>query len=347
MNRYKQLSLLAAICLAVFEFNCGGSPQTPPASTSVANTPTVSGTPVPSIGGTGGTDPTGSSGSGSGGGTGTSTPAPTAGSGSGGSGTSGSGSGSTGSSGGTPTNNEPNNPAPQGTTISNLHQQKGWTGYGLLPSSYSICSSCKSSGPKVTWSMQQGVTSPSQSGNSTQFSIGGQTSFADVLWNNHLIGQFSSQGLPDPHQTLVPSLHNFTYDVYFYVDDISKSQAVEFDINQFVNGKSFIWGHECRIAGGNEWDIWDNPGQKWHPTGVGCWPKNNDWNHLVIQAHRTSDDKLIFQSITLNGQTATLNYKEDPTPTNWYGVTINYQQDGDQNQQSYSVWLDKLNFTYW
>jgi len=24
----------------------------------------------------------------------------------------------------------------------------------------------------------------------------------------------------------------------------------------------FIWGHECRIASGNEWDVFDNQSQK-------------------------------------------------------------------------------------
>jgi hypothetical protein len=168
-----------------------------------------------------------------------------------------------------------------------------------------------------------------------------------VLWNNHLIGDFSSRGLPDFGHTIVPNVHNFTYDVYFYATNISVSQALEFDINQFSNGQSFIWGHECRIAGGNEWDIWDNPGQKWIPTGIPCNPVNNAWNHLVIQVQRTSANHLLFQSITLNGHTTTLNYDEVPTPTTWYGITINYQQDGNYKQQPYSIWLDRLTFTYW
>jgi hypothetical protein len=68
----------------------------------------------------------------------------------------------------------------------------------------------------------------------------------------------------------------------------------------------------------------------------------------VIQAQRTSANHLLFQSITLNGQTATLNYDEVPTSTTWYGITINYQQDGNNKQQQpYSIWLDNLNFTYW
>jgi hypothetical protein len=231
--------------------------------------------------------------------------------------------------------------------FANLHQQSGWTGYALLPPLYNICSSCVTAGPQTSWSMTHGVSSPALTGNSTRMDVGGQTVYSDVLWNNHLIGDFSSRGLPDTDHSIIPNAHNFTYDVYFYATDISASQALEFDINQFVNGQSFIWGHECRIAGGNEWDIWDNPGQKWHPTGIPCNPVNNAWNHLVIQAQRTSDNHLLFQSISLNGQTATLNYYEVPTPTTWYGITINYQQDGNYKQQPYSIWLDKLTFTYW
>jgi hypothetical protein len=232
-------------------------------------------------------------------------------------------------------------------SFAHLQQDSGWTGYALLPSAYAICTSCVPSGPQATWAMTQNVSSPSLSGHASEMQIGGNTAYADILWNNHLIGDFSSQGMPDPNQTIVPNLHNFTYDVYFYVEDLSVSQALEFDINQFVDGYSFIWGHECRIAGGNEWDIWDDPGQTWHPTGVACNPMQNAWNHLTLQVQRTSDNQLLFQSITLNGATANLNYYENPTTSSWYGVTINYQQDGNYEQTPYSVWLDNLTFSYY
>jgi hypothetical protein len=180
-----------------------------------------------------------------------------------------------------------------------------------------------------------------------QFNIGGKTTYSDALWNNHLIGQFSSQGIPDYDNSINSKSHNFVYDVYFFGDHIGTAQALEFDINQFVNGQSFIWGHECRIVGGSEWDVWDNPGKKWHPTGVACNPLNNQWNHLTIQVQRTSDEHLLFQSITLNGKTATLNRYDSPTSTSWSGITVNYQQDGNEKQQPYSIWLDNLNFHYW
>src|SRR5436305_11099651 len=45
-----------------------------------------------------------------------------------------------------------------------------------------------------------------------------------------------------------------------------------FRSNQFFNGMSFIWGHECRIAGGHEWDTWDNVNKHWVKSGIPCNP---------------------------------------------------------------------------
>ena len=185
------------------------------------------------------------------------------------------------------------------------------------------------------------------SGSATQFNLGGTAVYTDALFNNHLIGAFSSQGLPDNNQTLVPSYHNFTYDVYFYGTNLELSQAVEFDMNQFFDNIGFIWGHECRVAGGHEWDIWDNVNAHWVPTGVACNPLNNSWNHLTIQVQRTAGNQLLYQSITLNGLTSQLNqYYDHGSAPGWYGITINYQMDGNSQQSPYSVYLDQLTFSY-
>lgn len=231
-----------------------------------------------------------------------------------------------------------------GTTTSagvfaNLQRDSHWNGYTLMPPYYNICGTCAPSGPAITYSTQQGISAPSLSGRSMRFSIGGTMPYGDVLWNQ----KFTSR-LSDPSS--VPNYHDFTYDVYFYATDLEKSQALEFDINQFVGGKSFIWGHECRIAGGHEWDTWNNLTMQWVKSGIPCKPNSNAWNHVTIHVQRTSDNHLYFKSITLNGHTASIGRYDSPTPTSWYGMTINYQMDGNLYQQSYSVYLDKLNFYY-
>ena len=236
-------------------------------------------------------------------------------------------------------------PSSSAITVTSLQSQKGWSGYALLPPSWGICSSCTSTGSRLKWSWTPKISSPSKDGLSTKSHYGGGTAqWGDVLWNNHLIGNFSSQGLPDTSHTLVPKFHTFTYDVYFWISNASVSQALEFDINQFVHGKKFIWGHECRIAGGHQWDIYNDVGKKWMATGVPCKPVSGAWNHLTIVAQRTSDDQLLFKTITLNGKTATINHKEPPTSTSWHGITVNYQLDGARQMTPYSVYLDKFTF---
>lgn len=234
-----------------------------------------------------------------------------------------------------------------GNTFYNLHSENGWNSYAQQPPTYQDCAKCTPAGPGTTWATYRGIKSPSLSGNATQYNIGGDMDYSDVLWNNHLIGDLSTQGMPDTGHTLVPTLHNFTYDVYFWGNNLNASQALEFDINQFFNGMGFTWGHECRVGGGNEWDVWDNVHAHWTPTGIPCYPNENAWNHLTIQVQRTSNNQLLYQSITLNGETHTLNWTYGPfSAPGWYGITINYQMDGNYAQSSYTVYLDKLDFTY-
>lgn len=233
-----------------------------------------------------------------------------------------------------------------GNMLTDLQSKPGWVGYGEFPPKYDICTSC---GGGVTYSMSQGIGSPSLSGKATQFNIGGSTPYADVLWTNALLGDMSTQGLKDPSHTQLPNLHNFTYDVYFFGSNLETSQVLEFDVSQYFGGMSFIWGQQCRIAGGHQWDIWDNLNNAWVSTGIPCNPNSNAWNHLTISMQRTWDNWLYYQSITLNGVTTNVGryYKPSSVPGSWYGVTVNFQTDGNYQQTPYSVLLDKFNFVYW
>ena len=232
-----------------------------------------------------------------------------------------------------------------GNGFTNLQAGGGWKGYGEFPPKYDICTNC---GPGVTWSMTQGISSPSLSGNATKFTIGGTTPYSDVLWTNPLIGDFSSKGMPDHDHKIIPNIHNFTYDLYFYSSNLELSQVLEFDINQYFGSMGFTWGHQCRIAGGHEFDVWDNVNWHWISTGVPCNPVNNSWNHLTLQVQRTWDNKLLYHSITLNGKTTVIDRYFPPFSVgSWYGVTANYQMDGNYKQSSYSVFVDKFSLTYW
>jgi len=232
-----------------------------------------------------------------------------------------------------------------GKTFTSIQGSKGWVGYGEYPPNYQICTDC---GPGVTWSMGQHVKTPSKSGNSTKFAIGGNKPYSDVLFTNHLIGSQSSQGVYDKDHTLLTTLHNFTYDAYFYTTQLPVVQVLEFDISMYFNGHGLIFGTQCRVQGGHMWDVWNNVKKHWESTGKPCNPVNSDWNHVIIQVQRESDNSLLYQSITLNGTKYTLNSKYAPGTANksWWGLTVNYQLDGNINQADYTTYLDDFNLTY-
>ena len=225
-----------------------------------------------------------------------------------------------------------------------LQSSKGWIAYGEYPPKYGICTDC---GGGVTWSIKQHQGSPSLSGDSTEYWIGGSHPYSDVLFTIPLIGTNSSQGMPDADHKIIPNLHNFTYDVYFYGSNLTLSEVLEFDIDQFFDGNGFIFGHQCEIAAGHQWDIWDNVNKHWDHTGIACNPISNGWNHLTLEVERTSGNELLYKTITFNGTTYTLN-KTYPhyNSGDWYGVVVNYQMDGNSKQSAYSTYLDKFTFTY-
>ena len=233
-----------------------------------------------------------------------------------------------------------------GNTFKNLQASAGWKSSGQLAPDYS---DCEAACVGVTWSMTQNQSGPSLTGKSAQFSLGGTTPYSDVLFYNQLIGVASTQSMPDPDHTLLPKLHNFTYDAYFFTGDTAHTQALEFDINWFAGSVGMTWGTECRIKGGSEWDLWDNVAAKWVPTGLPCNVIPNGWNHVTVNAQRGPNNTLIYESITLNGITSNINktYAPFTVPSDWYGITVNYQMDGDEHQAPIKSSLDNFSFMYW
>ena len=230
------------------------------------------------------------------------------------------------------------------SVLSGLQAIPGWVGWGQQPPHYKDCSPCSG----ISWSMTQGITSPSLSGNATQFTTSGTVPFAVVLWENPVIGQMSSQGLPDKNHTLIPSLYNFTYDGDFYLTNTSFTHALELDVAMYLNGVGMFWGTQCDQGGDGDWDALDKGGKGWVSTGVPC-NYMQGWNHFTLEFQREPGNKLLYKSITLNGVTNEINVTYNPiaVPAQWYGVTVNYQMDGDKLQDPNTTYLDNLTLTYW
>ncbi len=234
--------------------------------------------------------------------------------------------------------------AQSGNVISNIQTASGnWKSWAQL-APYSV--DCNAPCPGVSFSEYYGVSNPSHSGHATQFNLGGTTPYADALFSAQVMGQNSPQ-LRDANHTLLPSIHYYTYDTDVYVTNLAVTQVLEFDISMYMNGTGMIWGTQCNHLGDGDWDIWDNTNAHWISAGVPC-KMNNGWNHVTLQMQRENNNTLFYQSITLNGETYTLNrtYAPFSVPSNWWGTTLNFQMDGNSKESSNTVYLDNFTLTY-
>ncbi len=231
-------------------------------------------------------------------------------------------------------------------SFNDLQKKSGWKmAFLSKDNNWAMCSPSTCTSPTYYGYLKQFVSSPSLSGASSEWHLGGTKPYVDVFWNNHLVGDFS--GVTDTANVL-GNAHHFSYDLYFYVKSKYAPQALEFDINQFVGGHSYIFGHECRgYSAGNTWDIWDNVNNRWHSTSVPCYFNSYSWNRLTIEVERTTAGNLHFVSITLNGNKHYVNIYEPSTSTSWKGITVNQQIDGNYKQQGYSEWTDHQDLYYW
>lgn len=221
----------------------------------------------------------------------------------------------------------------QTTTISDIQNMSGWQSCSALFPTGSgrdgqICAAGLGTA-KSTLTPNQ--SSPSMDGKSAQFSMGGPTAYSNVLYFNPIAGG--------------NNVSQFTYDLYFYIDNPNAAQALEFDLNQTYGGNRWVWGSECNFNGSGKWDIWDDI-NGWEPTIYDCKPfPANTWIHLVWKVERVGS-QVHYISLTVGDQT----YNVDtyyPNQPNWTLEEIDtaFQMDGNYKQEPYNVWLDKVQLT--
>ncbi len=120
--------------------------------------------------------------------------------------------------------------------------------------SCTVCAGANASGSSAVYSMPHYQSSPSLSGASARFFLGGSTPYSDALWWKQL---GANNGIT-----------HFVYDLYFYLTTPQYSQALEFDVNQSNGSKKFIFGTQCNLRGGSVWDVWDARYGTWRSTGI-------------------------------------------------------------------------------
>ena len=176
--------------------------------------------------------------------------------------------------------------------------------------------------------MEKNQKSISLSGNSTRFDLGGTTPYADVLFSN-------------------PVIHDFSYEMDVNVTNWATTQVLEFDLNMYAGGVGMEWGTECNHLNGNVWDYWDNVNARWIKTTIPCTMKDG-WNHVTLSAHRGANDEVTYQSVGVNGVVYPINVTvpAKKVPAGWWGMTVNYQMDGNYRMDAITTYVDNFKFAY-
>jgi hypothetical protein len=203
-------------------------------------------------------------------------------------------------------------------------------------SGWQSCGSCAGpggQGPDTPRYMHQFISTPSMTGKASEYWIGPKVPYSGALWWKQLGGQ--------------PNASHFVYDLYFYVKNSNAPQALEFDMNQSVGGRKFIFGTQCDIKNHHDWDVWDTANGRWIQTGISCSaPPAYTWNHLVLEFKRSST-QATFVSVTLNGKKSYINRTFNTFGVNASELNTAVQLDGNSNDTAYSMWVDKMQVTYW
>src|SRR5581483_3552325 len=211
-------------------------------------------------------------------------------------------------------------PAPSSgsATYQHIERMGGWA-------NCDACAGKNGAGPAAPHGMAQGVSSPSMTGSSVQFSLGGTTPFSDALWWKQLGAR--------------PDTSHFVYDLWFYLKTPGASQALEFDVNQTINGRQFVFGTECNLKGNHTWDVWDET-THWVSTGIACnVPSAYTWHHLTWEFERAGT-QTHFIAMTLDGAKHYVNHYHTPRIKSNPELNVAFQMDGDNHMTDYAVWLD-------
>ncbi|PYX50455.1 MAG: hypothetical protein DMG79_05885 [Acidobacteria bacterium] len=228
---------------------------------------------------------------------------------------------------------------PAQSTISGIQNMPGWQS---CAADFPVGSGrdgqvCASGNPNPpTSSMIEGQSSPAMDGQSAQFTMSGPNGYSNELYFNAVAGG--------------DNVSHFTYDLYFYVDNPTAPQALEFDLNQTFGGQRWVWGSECNFKGENppRWDIWDDASGIWRETAFPCnTPPANTWVHLVWQFERVGN-QVHYISLTVDDQVYNVDtYYNNQQNWTLEEIDVAFQMDLAQPPQAYNVWLDEVKLTAW
>lgn len=206
--------------------------------------------------------------------------------------------------------------------------------------SWQTCGNCGNTGATgatANYSMSRGITSPSEDGSATKFSISGPA-YKNGYW---YIPQYPapSTGL----QYLVYQL-----DLYVPSGYQNAPQAIEFECQQALNGwtYNFAWQAEYTT---NVWRVFNYVARKWEATTISLQHFTpGTWHHIVAEYHTDPVKHVVYHdALTVDGVRHAVNLVHSALNTGESNYLTNaFQLDLNGSGTPYYVYVDKMSVSY-
>jgi len=222
----------------------------------------------------------------------------------------------------------PNDGTPQdATVIAGIQNQQGWQTCGG-------CGNVGGAGQGPDYHLAQGIGNPSLSGHAADFFVDGGPAYTGGYY-------FIEQPtLANPLTYL-----RYEFDLYIPGQYASAPQALEFEVQQTVNGDTYNFAWQADYDS-NGWTVFNYTTKTWEPTGIPLQRFAPDtWHHIVATFH-AAGTQAIHDTLVVDGQIFNPNISHQATHTGTRAEFTNgFQVDLNSASTPYHVFVDNMKMT--
>jgi hypothetical protein len=183
--------------------------------------------------------------------------------------------------------------------------------------------------------MTQGVSNPSLSGSAADFYVNGGPAYTGGYY-------FIEQ----PTIATPVSFLQYDFDMYIPAQYADSPQAIEFELQQTVNGDTYNYAWQADYAT-NSWFTFNFTTKNWEPAGIPLQRfAPNTWHHITSVFH-AAGTQAVHDSLTVDGKTINVNIAHQATHTGTrLEFTTGFQVDLNSASSPYHVYVDNMKVTY-
>jgi hypothetical protein len=199
------------------------------------------------------------------------------------------------------------------------------------------CGNDGATGATPNFSFTPDVSSPSEDGSSTKFSIAAAVPFTNAYFYQE-------------HSPVASQINAITYEFDVFVPQGMENapQAIEFECQQIFNGWVYNFGWQA-LYPNRIWRIFDYGLKRWDATNVtfnGFTP--GVWHHILAEFHNDiAKHIVVHDALTVDGVRTVVNVTHNAFNAGGRDQFTNaVQLDSNTTALPYSIYVDRMRITY-